>query len=323
MGTLVAARAAHFDGVEKGLNAACEGRSRHAPEASGAGRQKAAAALSTPAPIPPRRELRMTPPLAPPAMEFTPAPQAHVNLAQDLERGRRAKRARVESRNLDFSPAVSSVAGEDGGMSSCGAAGHAAPGEAQCEAEVVEVHCSDDFWRVQVEAIYRRRNPYKLHGVGALLAQYKGNEALLYRKVCRAYDLKEDRFYTDESAWVDGEGATDLVATQAEGATSFVGQLASLLRALRPGCRGRARAQLPPIPVAVPAQRVARPSGAAHGARGYCARHGWFDDPLADGAVDGVEAKVMDKAAEVRSALGGARADLVAVQEQLRAGRRA
>ena len=31
-----------------------------------------------------------------------------------------------------------------------------------------------DFWRLQVEAIYRKRNPYKLHRVPELLEAYRG-----------------------------------------------------------------------------------------------------------------------------------------------------
>ena len=35
---------------------------------------------------------------------------------------------------------------------------------------------SDDFWRVQLEAIYRRRNPHKLGGIEDLLTKYKGKD---------------------------------------------------------------------------------------------------------------------------------------------------
>ena len=31
-----------------------------------------------------------------------------------------------------------------------------------------------DFWRLQLEAIYRKRNPYKLHRVPELLETYRG-----------------------------------------------------------------------------------------------------------------------------------------------------
>lgn len=33
---------------------------------------------------------------------------------------------------------------------------------------------TSDFWRWQLEAVYRKRNPYKLHRVPALLERHKG-----------------------------------------------------------------------------------------------------------------------------------------------------
>jgi len=59
----------------------------------------------------------------------------------------------------------------------------------------------EQFWLVQLEAIYLRRNPYKLHNVPALMERYKGRELLLYRKVCAAYDLNPTRFYADPAVW--------------------------------------------------------------------------------------------------------------------------
>eukprot|EP00442_Polarella_glacialis_P025684 CAMPEP_0115064012 /NCGR_PEP_ID=MMETSP0227-20121206/9432_1 /TAXON_ID=89957 /ORGANISM="Polarella glacialis, Strain CCMP 1383" /LENGTH=701 /DNA_ID=CAMNT_0002449589 /DNA_START=113 /DNA_END=2215 /DNA_ORIENTATION=+ len=60
---------------------------------------------------------------------------------------------------------------------------------------------SIDFWKVQVEAIYRRRNPYKLHKVTSLLEKYKGQEVVLYKKVCLTYDLDPTKFYAESAAW--------------------------------------------------------------------------------------------------------------------------
>jgi hypothetical protein len=71
-----------------------------------------------------------------------------------------------------------------------------------------------DFWRVQLEAIYQRRNPHKLKNVAVLLERYRGCEALLYRKVCLHYDLDPLRFYTDRAAW--GEEAEDDVEGRQE-----------------------------------------------------------------------------------------------------------
>jgi len=66
-----------------------------------------------------------------------------------------------------------------------------------------KVESSEDFWKVQVEAIYRRRNPYKLGDVGGLMEKYKGKELELYVKVCKRYDLDPKKLYADESAWAD------------------------------------------------------------------------------------------------------------------------
>jgi len=64
-----------------------------------------------------------------------------------------------------------------------------------------KVATNEEFWRVQLEAIYVRRNPYKLHTVPMLMARYRGREILLYRKVCAAYDLDPTRFYADPAVW--------------------------------------------------------------------------------------------------------------------------
>jgi len=63
---------------------------------------------------------------------------------------------------------------------------------------------SADFWRAQIEAIYRRRNPAKFREVPALLRRYSGREVQLYRKVCRMYDLEPLKLYADPKAW-EGE----------------------------------------------------------------------------------------------------------------------
>jgi len=94
-------------------------------------------------------------------------------------------------------------------------------------AEVVKVETREDFWRVQIEAVYRRRNPHKLAGVAELLKKYSGKEATLYAKVCRTYDLDPAKFYADPKAWERYDGdvqdapATDAVASTGVGAGSF------------------------------------------------------------------------------------------------------
>jgi len=81
-----------------------------------------------------------------------------------------------------------------------------------------KVRTREQFWLVQLEAIYLRRNPYKLYNVPALMARYKGRELLLYRKVCAAYDLNPTKFYADPAAWQkegNGRGCRkDLVSAE-------------------------------------------------------------------------------------------------------------
>jgi hypothetical protein len=66
------------------------------------------------------------------------------------------------------------------------------------------------FWRAQIEAIYQKRNPYKLSNVSQLLSKYRGQEVLLYRKVCHQYDLDPTRFYTDPEAWPCEEESSEV-----------------------------------------------------------------------------------------------------------------
>lgn len=67
--------------------------------------------------------------------------------------------------------------------------------------EVLKIETSADFWRVQIESIYRRRNPYKLENVPEFLKKYEGQEAILYTKVCRKYDLDPTKWYADPRSW--------------------------------------------------------------------------------------------------------------------------
>eukprot|EP00931_Biecheleriopsis_adriatica_P089182 TRINITY_DN6334_c0_g1_i1.p1 TRINITY_DN6334_c0_g1~~TRINITY_DN6334_c0_g1_i1.p1 ORF type:complete len:440 (+),score=147.95 TRINITY_DN6334_c0_g1_i1:31-1350(+) len=67
----------------------------------------------------------------------------------------------------------------------------------------IKVETKEDFWKVQVEAIYRRRNPHKMGDVPGLMEKYKGKEVVLYRKVCQRYDLDPKKLYADPSAWDD------------------------------------------------------------------------------------------------------------------------
>eukprot|EP00929_Paragymnodinium_shiwhaense_P027441 TRINITY_DN16106_c0_g1_i1.p1 TRINITY_DN16106_c0_g1~~TRINITY_DN16106_c0_g1_i1.p1 ORF type:complete len:204 (+),score=65.90 TRINITY_DN16106_c0_g1_i1:118-729(+) len=96
----------------------------------------------------------------------------------------------------------------DKNTSSSSTAPATAPGQDAEETEVVKVNSSEDFWRVQLEAIYRRRNPHKLDGVPALLEKYKGKEAALYAKVCKTYFLDPKKLYADPKAWEEYETDT-------------------------------------------------------------------------------------------------------------------
>eukprot|EP00913_Durusdinium_trenchii_P022481 g21118.t1 len=83
------------------------------------------------------------------------------------------------------------------------------PKKASVEAEVVEVGekevkkvtTDEDFWRVQIEAIYRRRNPHRLAQVASLMEKHKGKELILYQQVCQRYDLNPKKFYADPKSW--------------------------------------------------------------------------------------------------------------------------
>ena len=73
--------------------------------------------------------------------------------------------------------------------------------EVQEPEEVTKVTSDKDFWRVQIEAIYRRRNQHKLGDVPGMMEKHEGKEVLLYKKVCQRYDLDSSKFYADPKAW--------------------------------------------------------------------------------------------------------------------------
>lgn len=117
-----------------------------------------------------------------------------------------AEPAQKKARTKDGSPEASCPASSSSSSATC-AASAAAPADS-AEREVVTVSSSGDFWRVQLEAIYRRRNPHKLEGVPGLLEKYKGKEVVLYAKVCKTYDLDAKRFYADPKSWEEYETDT-------------------------------------------------------------------------------------------------------------------
>ncbi|CAK0873928.1 unnamed protein product, partial [Prorocentrum cordatum] len=89
-----------------------------------------------------------------------------------------------------------------------------------------------DFWRAQLEAIYRRRNPLKLPKVPELLEEHRGREVDLYRRVCRAYDLPPTRLYADPAAWADQDLDMKPDSADVQG-TGFVALVASAMRLLK------------------------------------------------------------------------------------------
>eukprot|EP00929_Paragymnodinium_shiwhaense_P032025 TRINITY_DN17823_c0_g2_i1.p1 TRINITY_DN17823_c0_g2~~TRINITY_DN17823_c0_g2_i1.p1 ORF type:complete len:892 (-),score=198.20 TRINITY_DN17823_c0_g2_i1:162-2837(-) len=131
--------------------------------------------------------LPATPSLWPLGCDFTPVPRSKLK----------------ENGTAQESP-LQSAEGEERGMSddeeiSAEPRAEDPPAERAQEAVasegVVEVHTSAEFWRVQLEAVYRKRNPYKLDKVPQFLEKYKGQEAVLYKKVCMTYQLDSTKFY--------------------------------------------------------------------------------------------------------------------------------
>merc|ERR1719383_1140172 len=75
--------------------------------------------------------------------------------------------------------------------------------DTEAPSKPIEVKTSEDFWMVQVQAVYRKRNPKKLDTVPKLMEKYKGNEKQLYVKVCKTYDLNPSKLYANADAWAD------------------------------------------------------------------------------------------------------------------------
>jgi len=91
----------------------------------------------------------------------------------------------------------------------------------------VKVETKEDFWRVQIEAIYRKRNPMKLNDVPKLMEKHKGKEVILFKKVCQRYDLDLSKIYTNEDAWSgeDREFKDDPDEAEATGSAASSGSL--------------------------------------------------------------------------------------------------
>ncbi|CAE8605636.1 unnamed protein product, partial [Polarella glacialis] len=75
--------------------------------------------------------------------------------------------------------------------------------EPEAETGPIKVETKEDLWRVQIEAIYRRRNHHKLGDVKGMMEKYKGKEVVLFKKVCLRYDLDPKKLYTDPKSWDD------------------------------------------------------------------------------------------------------------------------
>jgi len=88
--------------------------------------------------------------------------------------------------------------------------------DTEAPSKPIEVKTSEDFWMVQVQAVYRKRNPKKLDTVPKLMEKYKGNEKQLYVKVCKTYDLNPSKLYANADAWADED--KDVKDEEGEGA---------------------------------------------------------------------------------------------------------
>lgn len=60
-------------------------------------------------------------------------------------------------------------------------------------------------WRERLEHLYQLCNPAKLAGLDKLLEKYRGQEAVLYAKVCKTYGLDPTKLHKPEAD--DGKGA--------------------------------------------------------------------------------------------------------------------
>lgn len=175
---------------------------------------------------------------------MTPSRSPKRRATSPLGSGSRSKRPRLFSPPRDplGGPAAASMpAAFEAYTAGASSSSAAAPAAAVQAAAAAPVSSSQDFWRVQIEAVYRRRNPYKLDRVPALLERHRGNEVTLYRKICRTYDLKADRFYADERAWDGAEGYSEAVAPVLvdPSAAPLLSRLRTFLGAV--GCSKRAR----------------------------------------------------------------------------------
>lgn len=64
------------------------------------------------------------------------------------------------------------------------------------------------FWYLNLDAIYTRMAPEKRHKIPELLEKNRGQEALLYKRVCDTYGLPRNRYYANAVAWNDLPGTT-------------------------------------------------------------------------------------------------------------------
>lgn len=112
-----------------------------------------------------------------------------------------------------------------------------------CDVPAGRVETSEDFWQVQLDAIYQRRNPYKRLRIPALLSKYRGHEVLLYRKVCKQYHLDPTRFYEDSAAWPsEEEDDVDMYAPE-----TLAGKASAVATVGAPSATCLGAARTPPV----------------------------------------------------------------------------
>ncbi|CAD7929468.1 unnamed protein product [Amoebophrya sp. A120] len=79
-------------------------------------------------------------------------------------------------------------------------------------AAVVQKGSQTDFFKANIAAVYYKKNPKKIGNIDELLEKNKGSELLLYRKICKRYELPSERTGKDgkvEIIWYQNETIPD------------------------------------------------------------------------------------------------------------------
>ncbi|CAJ1427730.1 unnamed protein product [Effrenium voratum] len=121
-----------------------------------------------------------------------------------------AKKAVAGSLSKASDQSDSEESNDTGSDGEAEADGQTVGGKAQDDA--IEVKDAETLWRVNIEAVYRRKNPKLLSKVSELIAKYKANGtplSHLYAKVCRTYELDPKVMWATRSEAEEDEGDAD------------------------------------------------------------------------------------------------------------------